>query len=212
MHSFHRSRGRILFEVACALTISASCVGAWLDLGVSAFLPAAAVSALYALVHLFDLRDRKPAVAFAAPAVELDVESQGDLLAYADAPAPAPVVEPAPSIVELVENAAPAVEPEPEPVADVEAYDEPVPTPKPRSRKRKSTKKAEPVAKVEPVDEPEPAVDSEPTVEAEPFTEVESSESEVCHEPEDHAPVTPLFEPEPFVRQQQRAVFGRKAS
>jgi len=56
---------------------------------------------------------------------------------------------------------------------------------------------------------------------AEPITEspeaiAESSESAVemppADEPEEnyHAPIAPLFEPQPLVRQ-QRAVFGRKA-
>lgn len=218
MHSFHHSRGRILFEAFCALTISASCVGAWMDLGTLAFLPAAAVTALYGLVHLFDLRGRKPAVAFAAPAVELEAESEDDLLAYADAPEPVPAVEPAQSFVELVEEAAPVEVAEP--VAVSEPAAEPEPVRESRSRKRKSAKKAEPVANAGPV--PEPAVEPEAVVDADPaenadpieaeiaFGETEPTELEAFDEPEEHAPVTPLFEPEPFVRQ-QRAVFGRKA-
>ena len=45
MHSFHHSRSRILFEVFCALAISASCVSAWMQTGAQALLPAAAVAA-----------------------------------------------------------------------------------------------------------------------------------------------------------------------
>ena len=52
MHSFHHSRGRIFFESVCALTVAASCVGAWIELGVPAFLPAAAAAAFYGLWHL----------------------------------------------------------------------------------------------------------------------------------------------------------------
>ena len=177
MHSFHHSRGRILFETACALTISASCVGAWMDLGAPAFLPAAAVSALYALVHLFDMR--RPAAAFAAPVVAMETEPEGELLAYVS-PEPEPVAE--------------------EPVAEVASIAEPAPTPGPKPKKRRSSKKAVPVADVGPVVEIVPVVEIAP-VEA----------PEAYEEPEEHAPVTPLFEPEPFVRQQQRAVFGRKA-
>ena len=171
MHSFHHSRGRILFEVACALTISASCVVAWMDLGTLAFLPAAAVAALYALVHLFDMRGRKPAVAGAAPALWMEAEVQGDLLAYANESSRAPLAEPAPTFVELVEDA-PVAEPEPvaqpEPVAKA--------PPKKRSRPRKA-KPIEPVAQVveaEPVEEEVPVVEIEavdedaPAVESEP--------------------------------------------
>ena len=186
MHSFHHSRGRILFEVACALTVSASCVAAWMDLGIPAFLAAAAASALYAFVHLFDMRGRNPAAAFAAPAVELDAESQGDLLAYVDAPASAPAADPAASFVELVEEPtsveeAPPVE-EPEPVAEAEPLEEPAPAP--RAKKRRSSKKAEPVAEAEPVVESEPVhsgtpfAEVEPTEESEPFAASSASVSD----------------------------------
>jgi hypothetical protein len=212
MHSFHHSRGRVLFEVACALTISASCVAAWMDLGIPAFLAAAAASGLYAFIHLFDVR-RPRVAAVAAPAVVID-ETQGDLLAYVDAPAPAPPAGPAPSLAELVEEAAPVEEPAP--VAETKPIEESAPAPAPRAKKRRSSKKAQPVAEVEPVVESEsvdsgtPLAEVELTDESEPF-EAEPTELEPYDEPEEHAPVTPLFEPEPFVRQ-QRAVFGRKAS
>ena len=49
MHSFHRSRGRILFEVLCAFVISASCVGTWMQTGAWAMLPAAFAALLYGL-------------------------------------------------------------------------------------------------------------------------------------------------------------------
>ncbi len=52
---------------------------------------------------------------------------------------------------------------------------------------------------------PEPAmIDAEEAEEEADFSDAEPEEAF-------HAPVAPLFEPEPFVRQQQRAVFGRKA-
>lgn len=210
MHSFHHSRGRILFEVACALTVSASCVAAWMDLGIPAFLAAAAASGLYAFIHLFDVR-RPRTVAVAAPAVAID-ETEGDLLAYVDAPAPAPPAGPAPSFVELVEEAAPVEEPAP--VAETRPIE--VPAPAPKAKRRRSSKKAQPVAEVEPVVETEPLDSGTPlsevesTEESEPF-EAEPTEPEPYDDPEEHSPVTPLFEPEPFVRQ-QRAVFGRKAN
>lgn len=164
MHSFHHSRGRILFEAACALMISASCVAAWKDLGVPAFLAVAAVSALYAFVRLFDMRRPKAVMASAIPAV----------------------AEPEANAVEQIAGAVPA---DPETIADAPA---PPATPK----KRRSAKKVKPVVEIAPVEPPEPVVETPP---AEPEAY------------EDHSPVVPLFEPEPFVRQQQRALFGRKA-
>jgi outer membrane biosynthesis protein TonB len=168
MHSFHPSRGRILFEVLCALTISASCVVAWQQSFVSAFLAMAGVTALYALVHLTDLRRPKLAAQAATPDFEPAAapepepvdDEQGDLLAYE------------PTVVELV------------------VEEQPAPAPKPKRRPRKKPAAAKVVQA--PAPDPEPA--PEPV-------EIEE---------EYHAPVTPLFEPQPIVRQ-QRAVFGRKA-
>ena len=67
MQSVHHSRARILFEVLCAFGISASWVGAWLQTYASAMLAAAAIAALYGLVHAFDMIRRKPASVAAAP-------------------------------------------------------------------------------------------------------------------------------------------------
>src|SRR5678816_2222095 len=61
MHSFHQSRSRIAFEVLCALTVSASCAAAWMQLGATAFLPAAVATGLYGLWHLTDMRRPKAA-------------------------------------------------------------------------------------------------------------------------------------------------------
>ena len=175
MHSFHPSRGRIVFEVLCALTMAASCVVAWQQTYVPAFLAMAGVAALYALVHATDLRRPRAAVAaatpyiepMAAPEPEPAVDDQGDLLAYE------------PPVVELV------------------VEEEPAPAPKP---KRRSRKKAAPA---------EAAVEA-PTPELEAVEAVEAAPEPVEFEEEYHAPVTPLFEPQPLVRQ-QRTVFGRKA-
>src|SRR6187399_3594549 len=70
MHSFHQSRSRIAFEVLCALTVSASCAAAWMQLGATAFLPAAVATGLYGLWHLTDMRVPKPV----ADSPELPVE------------------------------------------------------------------------------------------------------------------------------------------
>src|SRR5687768_7222744 len=97
MHSFHRSRGRILFEVACALAISGSCIAAWMQTGASALVPAAAVAALYGLVHLFDLREVSRArpvdqpgseVAEAVPADIPDIEYAGLSIVESGNPSP----------------------------------------------------------------------------------------------------------------------------
>ena len=205
MHSFHPSRGRIFFEVLCALGMAASCLGAWMDLGTPALLPAAAISALYGLVHLFDMRRPRPAVAVGVADVAVAMEPQGDLLSYV----PAGSVEPLVEVAEVVEEAQTAVveltdvlelgtarlvaETEP-PAAKLEAK-------KPNRKRPKRSVEAEAVAEAEIAAEPEPEV-------AEPFADLRPAEPTPGEE--DHSPVTPLFEPEPFVRQ-QRAVFGRKA-
>jgi len=163
MHSFHHSRGRILFEVLCALAVSVSCVQAWMQTGASALLGAAAVAALYGMVHLFDVRRQAAA-------------------------APVAVSEPAitrPVIVEEVTPAEPAG-----PQAAVE--------PKPKGPRKTAARK--PKAK--------PVKAADPTPEPQPEPEEETSLTEVVPDP---VPVAPLFEPEPFLRQQQRGMFGRKA-
>lgn len=109
MHSFHRSRGRILFEVFCALAISASCAGAWLQTGASAFLPAAFVAALYGLWHMTDMRARTPAVALDMGHAPLAPADQADLLEYLDAVEPAVPAGEGPEVWEVVRPAEPAI-------------------------------------------------------------------------------------------------------
>jgi hypothetical protein len=176
MHSFQHSRGRILFEVACAFGISASCVWAWQQTWSTAMLPAAAIAGLYGLVHAFDMIRRRPTDAESVPAFET-LTGQGDLLADLGSSAPEPMIE-APKFAEP-----PAV------VAETNT-----------KRKRKSPKQAR---REEPVPE---VVETAP--EAEPEVAEAQVEDTAPVEPE-YIPATPLFEPEPFVRQ-QRAAFGRK--
>ena len=164
MHSFHHSRGRILFEVLCALAVSVSCVQAWMQTGASALLGAAAAAALYGIVHLFDLRGR-------APVAQVGV-------AHAEPVVTRPV---------LVEEVRPA---EPAPPAPVE----------PKAKAPRKTAAKKPKAK--------PAKAAEPTPEPPPEPEADTSLTEVEHDP---VPLAPLFQPEPFLRQQQRGMFGRKA-
>jgi len=142
MQSFHHSRARTVFEVLCAYAIAGSCVGAWQQLGATAFLPAAAVAALYGLVHAFDvIRPKAPAaaerqVAPPAPAEEPDTVIRSWPLT--------------PAIVDEVESAAPR------------------PAKAPR-KKRKTAKVQEPVVALAAVPQPaEIAPESEPQPEPEP--------------------------------------------
>ena len=95
MHSFHQSRGRILFEVLCALGMVASFVGAWQQTGASALLAAASVAGLYGFVHLFDLARREPVEAEAPQRIAFEPE-----VVAASPAAEAPVAEKAIEIVE----------------------------------------------------------------------------------------------------------------
>ena len=98
MLSFHQSRGRILFEVLCALGIVASCVGAWQQTGASALLAAAAVAGLYGFVHLFDLVRGEPLEAAAPQRIAFEPEAEAAL---------PPVEPPFPNVaIEVVEEPA----------------------------------------------------------------------------------------------------------
>ncbi|HEX6740628.1 MAG TPA: hypothetical protein VF079_02385 [Sphingomicrobium sp.] len=163
MHSFHQSRVRIVFEVLCAYGIAASCVGAWQQLGATAFLAAGAVAALYGLVHAFDVIRPKAAVAAEPQVAPAATADQTDTVIRSWPLTPATVDE--------AESVAPR------------------PAKAPR-KKRKTAKVPQPVEELEvgalPAD-PQPA-------EIEP----------------EHAPIAPLFEPEPYLRT-PRTAFGRKA-
>lgn len=193
MHRFHQSRGRIFFEVLCALAISASFAVTWDQTGASAMLPAAAVALLYALVHAFDMAGRR------VPATEpqpVEIATEPPIDDPVDWPMPeAAAVQPmtddhASEVTELAE-------PAPPPVRKARQPKSPRKTSNRRAAAPKDAEVAEPVAAEQP--EIEHVPDEEPVVvEPMPFDEAA------------HASVTPLFEPEPFVRQ-QRTVFGRKA-
>ena len=178
MHSFHHSRGRIFFEIFCALTIGASCAMAWLQTGASAMLVIAGVAAAYSLVLATDAGRRSPRPA----AVGLDpapmTEDQGDLLAYVQSPEIEPAVAESPKASKAK---------------------------RPSRKKKPELEAAADTAPAEP--EETPAIGDEPPDEVATFAEQpETMEAEEEH----HAIVTPLFEPQPLVRQ-QRTVFGRKA-
>jgi hypothetical protein len=71
MHSHQRSRGKVLFEVLCALSLAASFAGAWNQTGSSALQASAAIMALFAIYWSFGLvaRDRRDEAAQPAAAV-----------------------------------------------------------------------------------------------------------------------------------------------
>ena len=184
MHSFHQSRGRIFFEIFCALTVAASCAIAYLQTGATSMLAIAGVAAAYSLVHATDVRRR------AAPTAEAP---------RAEAPAKAEraVVSAEAAVEELA-------------VAEPKAS-------KPKRRSRKKQPAEEPVvAEAPPVvevveiaeHEPEPVASDEPPAD---LPVVPMSVADAADEPEDdyHPLVTPLFEPQPMVRQLR--TFGRKA-
>ena len=197
MQSHRRPRGKIFFEVLCALFIGASFVGAWIQTGAWAFLGPAFVFTLFGLYWSFDMFGSREPVR-AAAAVEPSV---APVLARESEPVAAPVAirtfEPAAEYV--------AFEPEPvveAPVALAEFVPGPVVEAKPKRRSKKA--KAEPVAIVaEPVAEPDP----EPLVEQAPvvFDEAPSFEGDEHHEPH----IEPLFDPQPFARQ-ARPAFGKR--
>jgi hypothetical protein len=184
MHSHRRARGKILFEVLCALSLAASFAGAWDQTGSSALLASASIMALFALYWAVGLfaRDRAGDSAQPAAAVAVAPEAAVETAVRAEAFAREPVVQTEPEPVARVEVFAfePDVPAEAEPVAA---------TPKPKKRPARKTKKA--AADVAPVvEQPEPVAVEEPIADA--------------------PPLEPLFDPLPFVRQ-PRPAFGRKS-
>ena len=134
MQSQHRARGKVLFEVFCALSLAASFVSAWDQTGSSALLASASIMALFAIYWSFGLVARDPVddaaqrTAAAADAQEAEVQSalQEDVLAreleFPSEPEPVtagpkkPRARKAQKVAAVV---APVVEP-PEPIAIVE--------------------------------------------------------------------------------------------
>ena len=145
MHSHQRSRGKILFEVLCALGLAASFASAWDEIGSPSLLASASITALFALYWSFGLfaRDRVDDVAQPIAAV-----------------AEAPVTE-----VEFVAPEA-VFACEPEVVAELEPIAEP-----PRKRPaRKARKAAAVVASM--VERPEPVAIEEPVLDGPPLEQL----------------------------------------
>lgn len=193
MHSFQPSRGRILFEVLCAVGIAASCGGAWMQTGASALLAAASVATLYGLVHFFDLFRREPSLAAEPQRIDFAADGQADL------PMVEGIAEPELAIEELAEVLTGdrrltdfgAVEAELVGSVAVQA-DGTAPTKAPRKGTRRTTA-ANRKSKVS---------DLKPAQEAEAARLASVEEVPHVH-------VAPLFEPDPFVRMPRQA-FGRR--
>ena len=198
MHSFQPSRGRISFEVLCALGIAASCASAWMQTGASALLGAAGISALYGLVHFFDLFRRSPATAVEPQRIEFEPEVQAEpVFARQDARPRLVAIEPEPP----EESVEPVVE------APVE---EAAPTAKSARRAKAPRKSGGRKASGDKAAKLVAAAPGETEAET-PLPEIANGADPDPFDEHFHAPVAPLFEPEPFVRQQQRAMFGRKS-
>ena len=190
MQSHRRPRGKIFFEVLCALLIGASFVGAWIQTGAWAFLGPAFVFTLFGLYWSFDMfGSREPARVAAAvePSVALEAVREAEPVAV-------------PVEIRTFEPAAEYVAFEPEPV--VNYAPEPVVEAKPKRRPKKA--KPEPVVMVA---EPDPEPVAEPVIEQAPvaFDEAPSLEEEEHHEPH----MEKLFDPQPFARQ-ARPAFGKR--
>ena len=186
MQSFHHSRGKVLFEISCALAVSASCVGAWMQTGAWALLVAASIAALYGFSHAFDLKACRPAAAVeSANAEPINVGPDG-VLSDEWAGVPLTATDDHRASEEAVENASPV-----EPAMDSTK------TKACRAKgRRKSgdrlTKRAKEAK----------ATTFAPQAKAEISTTMMAAE-------EVHSPPVPLFEPQPFMRH-TRVTFGRK--
>lgn len=195
MRSFHQSRGKFLFEVLCSLVIAASCAGAWMQTGAWALLPVALVALLYGIVHAFELARRDPVSAADLERIDSARDQPSSLLDPLDSGLPP--AEASQKIttnmtmeeVKLVELAAPR-----------ESKGRRAKAPR-KGGHRASEPKESKVTERAPPEEAEVAVP----------VAIEKAEVVAPVPPEEapHVPLAPLFEPEPFARQ-QRAMFGRK--
>ena len=218
MHSLQPSRGRIFFEVLCAVGIAASCGGAWMQTGASALLAAASVATLYALVHFFDLFRRAPSLAAEPQRIEFEQEPGFDVPVRQDVVAQQErieqqlaaysIVEEPPLIEPAVSEAAQPVDPAVSPPVESRRTKAPRKTNTRRVSASKKAKSAE-LAAPEARDVVDFAIRDQ---QAPSGIDVPTQTDDPVHTDEPlHPPVAPLFEPEPFVRQQQRSMFGRKA-
>jgi hypothetical protein len=196
MRSFHQSRGKFLFEILCALVIAASCAGAWMQTGAWALLPVALVALLYSVVHAFELARRNAVSAAVPEQIDFATDQHSSVLARPNSGVPLTATNQKVTTdttmeeVKLIELAAPR-----------ESKGR-----RAKARKGGGRRAGEP--KDSKVTERAPPEEAEVAV---PVA-IEKAEVAAPLPPEEapHVPLAPLFEPEPFARQ-QRAMFGRKA-
>ncbi len=197
MSSFHQSRGRSLFEVFCALVVAASFAGAWMQTRAWALLPVAFVALLYGVVHAFDLARREPAGSADPERIDLATGQHDSLLAPLDSDVPLAAADQQATTDKALEE-----------VKLVKI----APPPGSKGRRAKAPRKSGAPRASEPKESK--VTERAPLEEAEVAAPVDIEKAEVAPLPppeeEAHLPLAPLFEPEPFARQ-QRAVFGRKA-
>jgi hypothetical protein len=193
MHSFHPSRGRVFFEVLCAVGMAASLAGAWMQTHAAALLGAAGIAGLYALVRLFDMRQPKAAVAAEPQRVEFAPESVDIVVPMVAGPVVEAVAE---DMVEPTE-------------ARTSEGRRSGGSRKGTGRRTKGPKAAKVVdlAPVEEPDAPWPVTDEPEVQELAELADEEFVFSDDGEPSQSH--IAPLFEPEPFARMQRRA-FGRR--
>ena len=197
MRSFHQSRGKMLFEVLCALVIAASCAGAWMQTGAWALLPVALVALLYSVVHAFELARRNPGSAADPERIDFATDQHSSVLVGLDSGVPLAATNQTVTTdvtteeVKLVGLAAPRG-----------SKGQRAKAPRKGGGRRASEPKESKVTERAPPEEAEVAV----------LVAIEKAEVAAPLPPEEapHVPLAPLFEPEPFARQ-HRARFGRKA-
>ncbi len=193
MNRFRRSRGRVSLEILCALTISLSLAGAWLQTGAWALLPASLAALICSMTLAADLKGGGKVPAAGPQRIDFDSDLAGNAAEPAgDAPAPSADLSPAPRSAEKAAPKARAARP------------------KGSSRPRKAGPKKAGAARAADQQVESPPRGAEPPVSEEPLPQPGEEPAQLFTGEPQHPPVAPLFEPEPFVRQ-QRAVFGRKA-
>ena len=195
MHCFQPSRGRIFFEVLCAVGIAASCGGAWMQTGASALLAAASVATLYGLVHFFDLFRRDPSLAVEAQRIDFTSDGDADLSTVSQVAEPEPAVEKVaevialdPRLTDFGERDFTSVEPVAAPAGEVA----------PAKASRKGGRRA--AGSQSKAKTAESKLCAEVPVEALKAVIVEEAT---------HTQVAPLFEPDPFHRMPRQG-FGRR--
>ena len=192
MHSFQPSRGRIFFEVLCAVGIGASCGGAWMQTGASALLAAAFVATLYGLVHFFDLFRHEPSLAAEPQRIDFAPDGQAELSTVKA------VAEPEPPVEEVLD--VPAMRSAASDFGDAEVEPaEPAAAPASVSRRPKAPRKENGRSA---------AKKKSKVTELTPVVDLEVAEPAVVEEVS-HIHVAPLFEPDPFHRMPRQA-FGRR--